>query len=141
MRNVSLSVLLAAAVLAAACRPAAPPAPTPPAAVVAPTPPPPPPIDAAGRWVLLLEAQGQAIEVIMDLTKISEGEYGGSASSQVFPPVQLTKASLAGNRLTIHSPAPTGDVAVFNLIIEGDLLSGDWSMPGMGSRVTGRRIP
>lgn len=139
MRTVSLSVLLAAAVLAAACRPAAPPAPTPPAAVVAPTPP--PPIDAAGRWVLLIEAQGQAIEVIMDLTKISEGEYGGSASSQVFPPVQLTKASLAGNRLTIHSPAPTGDVAVFNLIIEGDLLSGDWSMPGMGSRVTGRRIP
>ena len=138
MRNGSLSLLLAAVLLATACRSAAPPAPAPTPAVVAPTP---PPVDAAGRWALILEAQGQSIEVLLDLHKISEGEYGGSASSQVFPPVQLTKATLTGNRLMIQSPSPTGDVATFNLTIEGDLMIGDWSMPGMGSRVTGRRIP
>lgn len=138
MRNGSFTLILAAAVLAVACRPATPPAPAPAAAVAAPTP---APIDVAGRWALVLEAQGQAIEVIMELRKISEGEYAGSATSQVFPPVTLTKASLSGNRLTIHSPAPTGDVAVFNLVVDGDNMTGDWSMPGMGSGVRGRRIP
>jgi len=138
MRNGSLTLILAAAVLATACSPASPPAAAPPAAVAAPTP---PPIDVAGRWALVLEAQGQAIEVVLDLRKVSEGEYAGSASSQVFPTVQLSKASLVGNRLTIHSPAPTGDVAVFNLVVDGDSMTGDWAMPGMGSGVRGRRIP
>jgi hypothetical protein len=38
-------------------------------------------------------------------------------------------------------PAPTGDTATFDLLIDGDVISGDWSMPGMGSKVSGRRIP
>jgi hypothetical protein len=32
-------------------------------------------------------------------------------------------------------------VATFNLVIDGDRMTGDWSMPGMGSGVTGRRLP
>ena len=41
----------------------------------------------------------------------------------------------------VQAPAPTGDVATFNLVIDGDRMTGEWSMPGMGSGVTGRRIP
>jgi hypothetical protein len=140
MHKGSLSLLLIAALAATACRggsadPAAAPAP-----VAAPAPAP-PPVVAAGRWGIVLEAQGQAIELVIELRHLSEGEYAGTASSQMFPTATLSKATLTGNRLILQVPAPTGDTATFDLLIDGDVISGDWSMPGMGSKVSGRRIP
>lgn len=137
MLNRSSVLMLSVIVLASGCRPAADPAAAP-VPIAAPAP---PAVNPAGRWALMIDAQGQAIEIILDLRKISEEEYAGSATSAMFPPMQLTKATLIGNRLVLIAPAPTGDTATFTLIVAGDVMTGDWSMPGMGSGVTGRRLP
>jgi hypothetical protein len=109
------------------------------APVAAPTPAPAPAANPVGRWALSLEAQGQMIELVMDIQKVGEG-YTGSASSNMFPTMALSRVVLTGNRLVVDAPTPMGTVATFDLLIEGDNLSGEWATSGMGSRVTGRRL-
>ena len=108
-------------------------------AAAQPAPPPAPVADPVGRWSISLEAQGQAIELVMDIQKAGEG-YTGSASSNMFPTMSLSRVVLTGNRLVVDAPTPMGTVATFDLLIEGDNMTGEWATSGMGSRVTGRRI-
>lgn len=105
----------------------------PPAAPAAPA------ADPVGRWSISLEAQGQPIELVMDIQKAGEG-YTGAASSSMFPTMALSRVVLTGNRLVVDAPTPMGTVATFDLLIEGDNMTGEWATSGMGSRVTGRRI-
>ena len=93
-----------------------------------------------GRWSVALVAQGQQFDFVMELRRVNGAEYGGVVSSQMFPPMNVTKATLTGNRLKMSIPAPTGDEATFDLVFDGDAFTGDWAMPGDGSRVSGRRI-
>lgn len=111
-------------------------APTPaPAAVAAPA-----SVDPSGKWSVALTAQGQAFDFVMELRRISGPEFGGVVTSQAFPPMNVNKATLTGNTMKLTVTAPTGDEATFNIVFEGSTLSGDWSMPGDGSRISGRRM-
>ena len=103
------------------------------------TPPAPPPADPVGRWTMSLEAQGQMVELVMEIAKAGEG-YTGSASSNMFPTMALSRVVLTGNRLVVDAPTPMGTVATFDLLIDGDNMTGEWATSGMGSRVTGRRL-
>jgi hypothetical protein len=138
MRRGSLAVLAVAALFTSACRSGTADVAATPAPMAAPAA---PMVNAAGRWALVIEAQGSALELVLDLRKVTDTEFAGTATSQVFPPMTLTKVTLTGNKLMIQAPAPTGDMATFNLVIDGDRMTGEWSMPGMGSGVSGRRIP
>ncbi len=109
------------------------------APVAAPAPPA-PTANPVGRWSLSLEAQGQMIELVMDIQQAAGGGYTGAASSNMFPTMALSRVVLTGNRLVVDAPTPMGTVATFDLLIEGDNLSGEWATSGMGSRVTGRRL-
>ncbi|MBX3173648.1 MAG: hypothetical protein KF709_04505 [Gemmatimonadaceae bacterium] len=100
-----------------------------------------PAVNPAGRWSVALTAQGQPFDFVMELRQISGAEYGGVVSSQMFPPMNINKATLTGNRMKVSVTAPTGDAASFDIVFEGDTFSGDWSMPGDGSKVSGRRLP
>jgi hypothetical protein len=93
-----------------------------------------------GRWSVSLVAQGQMFDFVMDLAAAGNGTYTGTVTSQAFPTMPVSGATLTGNRLQFTVVAPTGDNATFDLVIEGDNLSGDWAMPGDGSKVSGRRI-
>ena len=136
-RSKTLVVIASAAVLASACSGAATPAAEPapmaaPAAIV---------VNPVGKWSVSLVAQGQMFDFEMNLAAAGNGTYTGTVTSQAFPPMPVTGATLIGNRLKFTVVAPTGDNATFDLLIEGDNLSGDWAMPGDGSKVSGRRIP
>ncbi len=114
-----------------------------PAPVAAPAPAPAPAavatMDPSGKWSVALTAQGQAFDFEMELRRIGGAEFGGVVTSQAFPPMNINKATLTGNTMKLSLTAPTGDEATFNLVFEGDVLTGDWSMPGDGSRLSGRR--
>jgi hypothetical protein len=147
MRTRSALALAALLVLSAACTSASTvstsaPAPAPMAAP-APAPAPAPAavatIDPSGKWSVALTAQGQAFDFEMELRRISGAEFGGVVTSQAFPPMNVNKATLTGNTMKLTVTAPTGDEATFNIVFEGDVLTGDWSMPGDGSRISGRR--
>lgn len=105
-----------------------------PAAVAAPA------VDPSGKWTVALTAQGQAFDFVMDLRRISGAEFGGVVTSQAFPPMNVNKATLSGNTMKLTVTAPTGDEATFNIVFEGNTMTGDWSMPGDGSRISGRRM-
>ena len=112
-----------------------------PAAMATPAPAPAPvaAIDPSGKWSVALTAQGQAFDFEMELRRISGAEFGGVVTSQAFPPMNINKATLTGNTMKLSLTAPTGDEATFNIVFEGDVMTGDWSMPGDGSRISGRR--
>ncbi|WKW13129.1 hypothetical protein Strain138_002444 [Pseudogemmatithrix spongiicola] len=144
MRLPAALALTGILVLSAACasapasttpQPAA--APATPAAMAAPAP---AAVNPVGRWTVALTAQGQAFDFVMDLRHVSGDDYTGSINSQAFPPMPINSAKRSGNAMVIKITAPTGDEATINIVFEGDVLSGEWSMPGDGSRVSGRRI-
>lgn len=142
MRLRSVSALAAIVCVAAACSKAttsagSAPAPAAAPAAVAPA----PAVRPEGRWSVALTAQGQALDFVMELRQVNGPEYGGVVSSQMFPPMNINKATLTGNRMKISVTAPTGDEASFDIVFEGDVFTGDWQMPGDGSRVSGKRIP
>jgi len=97
-------------------------------------------VNPVGRWSVALTAQGQAFDLVMDLRALQGDEFGGTITSQAFPPIPINKATRTGNSMRILITVPTGDEGVINITFEGDTFSGDWSMPGDGSRVSGRRI-
>lgn len=136
--------LLAVLTLSTACASA--PASTTPAPVAAPAmpaaaaAPAPAAVNPVGRWSVALSAQGQAFDFVMDLRHVSGDDYTGSINSQAFPPMPINSAKRSGNSMVIKITAPTGDEATINIVFEGDVITGEWSMPGDGSRVSGRRI-
>lgn len=105
-------------------------------AVVAPVP---APFNPSGKWTVVLTAQGQAMEVVMDLVKLADGTWTGSLSTAAFPTMALTSAKLTGKQLVASFPVPTGDTGSMTLNFDGDIVEGEWSMPGDGSKVTGKR--
>lgn len=99
-----------------------------------------PAYDPAGKWSIALVAQGQTMELTMNLTKNPDGTYGGNFTSDMFPPMPITTASLTGHKMVLTLPVPTGDMATMNMTFNGDVVEGDWSMPGDGSKLSGKRI-
>ncbi len=147
MRMRSFFALSGAIALATACAPSAPatttPAPAPAPAVTQPAPAPAPAaaaVNPVGRWTVALTAQGQAFDFTMDLRHVSGDDYAGQITSQAFPPMPINSAKRSGNQMVIKITAPTGDEATISVVFEGDTFSGEWSMPGDGSRVSGRRV-
>ena len=145
MRTRSFAALAGVLALTTACSSAsstttAAPAPAPAPAAAAPVRAPAAAVNPVGRWTVALTAQGQAFDMVMELRLIQGDEFGGVINSQAFPPIPINKATRTGNSMRIAITAPTGDEAIINITFEGDTFSGEWSMPGDGSRVSGRRI-
>lgn len=94
--------------------------------------------DPAGRWDLVLDLNGQSLEVVLELVKTPSGAWGGTLSSQMGnAPVE--RAVLEGNRMTVNFTGPDGSAGVFNLTFSDKAVEGTWSAAGMGSRLTGTR--
>ncbi len=100
----------------------------------------PAPYSPAGKWSLGLVAQGQSLEVVMELATLPDGSWSGTLSSAAFPPIQSTTATLNGKQLLLSFPVPTGDTGSMTLTFDGDLVEGEWSMPGDGSKVSGTKM-
>jgi hypothetical protein len=143
MRLRTIGALAGVLVLSTACAkastmPASGSAPAPAAAM--PAPPAPALVNPVGRWTVALTAQGQAFDMVMELRAVEGNEFTGAIMSQAFGQIPISKATRTGNSMVIKIAVPTGDEGTINITFEGDTFSGDWSMPGDGSRVSGRRI-
>ena len=94
----------------------------------------------AGKWVVGLVAQGTNMEVQLELVPLSDGGWTGTITSTAFPPFPITKATLTGKRMVATFAIPTGDTATMTLDFDGgDLVEGEWTMAGDGSKLTGKR--
>jgi hypothetical protein len=94
--------------------------------------------DPTGRWDLVLDLNGQSLEVVLELVKTPSGAWGGSLSSQMGN-TAVERATLEGNRMTVNFTGPDGSAGVFNLTFSDKTVEGTWSAAGMGSRLSGTR--
>lgn len=99
----------------------------------------PPPMDPVGKWTLALTAQGQPMEVVLDLVRGPDGKFAGTLSSQYFPPIPTTSVTVTGKQMTLTFESPTGGTGTMSMTVDGDVADGEWSMPGDGSKLSGRR--
>jgi len=107
-----------------------------PVPVAAPTP---PPYDPAGKWMVGITAQGQAMEVTVELVKLPDGTWTGSIGTAQFGTIPLSKVTIEGKKMVATFPVPTGDMGTMTLNFDGENAEGEWSMPGDGSKVSGKR--
>ncbi len=100
-----------------------------------------PAFDPAGRWSVSLVAQGQPMDLTLILVKTeAAGTYTGNFTHEALGPMPLSSAKLDGKKMVLTLAVPTGDMATMNLLFDGDVVTGEWSMPGDGSKVSGRRL-
>ncbi len=107
-----------------------------PAPVAAPAP---APYSPAGKWTVGLVAQGQSMEVTLELVKLADGTWTGSIGTAQFGTIPLSKVTVEGKKMVASFPVPTGDMGSMTLNFDGDAAEGEWSMPGDGSKVSGKR--
>lgn len=108
-------------------------------AAAAPAPAPAPAWSPAGTWVVGLVAQGQSMEVTLELVKLTDGTWTGTIGTAQFGTIPLSKVTIDGKKMTATFPVPTGDMGSMTLNFDGDVAEGEWSMPGDGSKVSGKR--
>ncbi len=93
----------------------------------------------AGKWSIGLVAQGQNMEVTLELVKLADGSWSGMIGTAQFGTIPLSKVTVDGKKMVATFPVPTGDMGTMTLNFDGDLAEGEWSMPGDGSKVSGKR--
>lgn len=113
--------------------------PAPAAVAAAPAAPAAAPWTAAGKWMVGIVAQGQAMEVTVELVKLADGTWAGSIGTAQFGTIPMSKVEVTGKKMVATFPVPTGDMGTMTLNFDGDIAEGEWSMPGDGSKVSGKR--
>lgn len=96
-------------------------------------------VQPAGKWLITLMAQGSPMDVQVELVRLEDGGWTGTVTSAAFPPFPVSKAVLTGNKMVATLAIPTGDSATMTLEFDGDTVTGEWAMPGDGSRLSGKR--
>ncbi len=98
-----------------------------------------PAYSAAGKWAVSLVAQGRTLDVTLELVKLPDGTWTGSIGTAEFGTIPLQKVTMDGKKAVMAFPVPTGDMGSMTLNFDGDKAEGEWSMPGDGSKVSGKR--
>ena len=98
-------------------------------------------IDPVGRYELAATMRGKSATLIANITKLDDGSFGGELSGKSINTVKIIDVRVADSTVKFAINATEEIRANFRLVISGDSVSGDWSMPGDGSEVHGRRGP
>jgi hypothetical protein len=98
-------------------------------------------VNPVGSYVVNLTAQGNLMALTAKIEKKAEGGYTGAVMSDAFPPMPINSVKVTGQKITITVTAPDGSEAVINMELKGEDITGDWSMPNDGSKVTGKKLP
>lgn len=98
-------------------------------------------IDPVGMYDVNLTAQGNPMAVNARIEKKADGSWGGQVTGDAIPPLPIKSVTVTGNTVKLIVTEPGGSDAFITMIVVGDDISGDWSMTGDGSPITGKRRP
>ena len=98
-------------------------------------------VDPVGTYYTNLTAQGNPISTTTKIEKKADGTFTGSVTSDVFPPLPVNSVKVDGNKIRLSISTPDGTEAIINMVLEGNEITGDWSMGGDGSKITGKKQP
>ena len=97
-------------------------------------------IDPVGTYQVNLTAQGSPMTLTAQIDKRSNG-WGGQVTGEGVPLLPVKSVTVKGNTMKVVVTAPDGTDAIINIILTGSDISGDWSMTGDGSKITGKKLP
>lgn len=142
---IRLAILVAVAFLATAAAPSAaqvppdrpppaPPAPPAPAAPAAEK-----DVNPVGSYELSVVVQGQMIGSFVKIEK-KDSTFTGTVSTEAYGTFTIAALKVSGKTITLSIYAADGSPVTINMTLEGDQVTGDWSMAGDGSRLTGKKL-
>jgi hypothetical protein len=98
-------------------------------------------IDPVGTYTVYLTAQGQAMTTTTRIEKKEDGTYTGTVNGDGIPPLPVNSVTVTGNKVKLSISAPDGSTAIIEMWVKGDDITGQWSMAGDGSNLTGKKSP
>jgi hypothetical protein len=98
-------------------------------------------LNPAGTYSLQITAQGNAMAIQAVVTKNEDGSFGGTVTGDAFPPLTIKAVTVTERHLKLTIAAPDGGDAIVDVTVaEDNEVTGEWSMAGDGSKVTGKKI-
>jgi hypothetical protein len=98
-------------------------------------------VDPVGTYVIYLTAQGNAMTLIHKIEKKADGTFGGSVTGEGIPALPINSVKVTGKTMRVSVTAPDGTEAIMTMVLDGDQVTGEWSMNGDGSKLTGKKQP
>jgi hypothetical protein len=135
MKTTLATVLLLVSAAGCAPRPGAMPAPAaPPAAAAAPA-----ALNPVGRYEFSTSLQGQPLTGTVEITGTA-GAYAGRITSSATEPIPITGVTVTGQEMVVTGDTPSGTLTIHMTFTGGPDFTGNWTLPGDGAPLTGRRV-
>ena len=97
-------------------------------------------VDPVGMYDVNLTAMGNEMVLNARIEKKADGTYGGQVTGEGIPTLPVKSVTVTGNMVRMVVMSPDGGDAIITMTIDSDNnISGDWSMAGDGSKLTGKR--
>jgi len=98
-------------------------------------------IDPVGTYTVYLTAQGNALTTTTRIDKKEGGGWTGTVNGDGIPPLPVTSVTVAKNMVRVSLTAPDGSEAIIEMVVNGEDITGQWSMANDGSKITGKKGP
>jgi hypothetical protein len=98
-------------------------------------------IDPVGTYDLTVVVQGTAMGSTVKIEKKADATLGGTVTTQAYGTFPIEAVKVSGKTMTISITSQDGGSISISLTLEGDQVTGEWSMANDGSKITGKKLP
>jgi hypothetical protein len=97
-------------------------------------------VDPVGRYELTTTMRGKATSLVATIAKQPDGSLGGELSGNSINTVKIVDIRVSDSTVKFAVDASQDARANFTMIVSGNKVTGEWSMPGDASSLEGRRV-
>jgi hypothetical protein len=98
-------------------------------------------IDPVGTYTVYITVQGNSMTTTTRIDKKDGGGWTGTVNGEGLPPLPVNAVTVTKNKVKLSISTPDGSEALIEMIVNGDDITGQWSMGGDGSKITGKKSP
>ena len=98
-------------------------------------------IDPVGTYELSLSVQGAAISSTIKVEKGSDAAFSGTVTTEAYGTFRIASLKVSGSTITIGISTQDGSPVTISLVLDGNQVTGEWTMANDGSRITGKKLP
>jgi hypothetical protein len=97
-----------------------------------------PNVDPVGTYDLSIVVQGASMPSTIKIEK-KDSTFVGSVSTDAYGTFEIASVKVSGKAITLIIYTQDGSPVTIALNLDGDQVTGEWSMAGDGSKVTGKK--